>query len=130
MFENSNGSVKEAMPNTEVVAKGSFEGRDVRALDIAKRQIGYNFHPPANYFPLIVHEALMIEPTETENKDALDRFADALIKIAEKDKTCPELLREAPHITPFGRMDEAKSARVGVAFLVAGGLRQPVISVQ
>lgn len=72
----------------------------------------------------------MIEPTETENKDALDRFADALIKIAEEVKTCPELLREAPHITPLGRMDEVKSARVGVVFLVAGGLRQPVISVQ
>jgi hypothetical protein len=51
----------------------------------------YNFHPPTNYFPLIVHEALMIEPTETENKDTLDRFADALIKIAEEAKTQPEL---------------------------------------
>jgi len=60
----------------------------------------YNFHPPTNYFPLIVHEALMIEPTETENKDTLDRFADALIKIAEEAKTQPELLHNAPSTTP------------------------------
>ncbi len=68
----------------EFVAEGQFEGSDVRALDIAKRLMDYNFHPPTNYFPLIVHEALMIEPTETENKDTLDAFADALIKIAEE----------------------------------------------
>ena len=95
----------------EFVAEGRFEGSDVRALDIAKRLMDYNFHPPTNYFPHIVHEALMIEPTETENKDTLDRFADALIKIAEEAKTSPELLHEAPHITPFGRMDEVKAAR-------------------
>ena len=91
--------------------KDSFEGSDVRALDIAKRLMDYNFHPPTNYFPLIVHEALMIEPTETENKDTLDAFADALIKIAEEAKTQPELLHNAPHTTPFGRMDEVKAAR-------------------
>jgi glycine dehydrogenase subunit 2 len=71
----------------------------------------YDFHPPTNYFPLIVHEALMIEPTETENKGTLDAFADALIKIAGEAKTTPELLYEAPHKTPFGRMDEVKAAR-------------------
>ncbi len=95
----------------EFVAEGQFEGSDVRALDIAKRLMDYNFHPPTNYFPLIVHEALMIEPTETENKDTLDAFADALIKIAEEAKSQPELLHEAPHNTPFGRMDEVKAAR-------------------
>ncbi len=68
----------------------------MRALDIAKRLMDYHFHPPTNYFPLIVHEALMIEPTETENKDTLDAFADALIKIAEEARTEPELLHEAP----------------------------------
>ena len=68
----------------EFVAEGRFEGSDVRALDIAKRLMDYGFHPPTNYFPLIVHEALMIEPTETENKDTLDAFADALIKIADE----------------------------------------------
>jgi glycine dehydrogenase subunit 2 len=95
----------------EFVAEGKVEGSDVRALDIAKRLMDYDFHPPTNYFPLIVHEALMIEPTETENKGTLDAFADALIKIAEEAKTSPELLHEAPHKTPFGRMDEVKAAR-------------------
>jgi glycine dehydrogenase subunit 2 len=95
----------------EFVAEGQFAGSDVRALDIAKRLMDYNFHPPTNYFPLIVHEALMIEPTETENKDTLDAFADALIKIADESKTSPELLHSAPHNTPFGRMDEVKAAR-------------------
>ncbi len=83
----------------------------IRALDVAKRLMDYDFHPPTNYFPLIVHEALMIEPTETENKVTLDTFADALLKIAEEARTQPELLKEAPHKTPFGRMDEVKAAR-------------------
>jgi glycine dehydrogenase subunit 2 len=95
----------------EFVAEGRFEGSELRALDIAKRLMDYDFHPPTNYFPLIVHEALMIEPTETENKDTLDRFADVLIQIAGEAKSQPELLHEAPHKTPFGRMDEVKAAR-------------------
>ncbi len=95
----------------EFVAEGRVEGSDIRALDIAKRLMDYKFHPPTNYFPLIVHEALMIEPTETENKDTLDAFADALIKIAGEAKASPELLHDAPHNTPFGRMDEVKAAR-------------------
>ncbi|MBV6396621.1 MAG: putative glycine dehydrogenase (decarboxylating) subunit 2 [Anaerolineales bacterium] len=95
----------------EFVAEGRFEGSDVRALDIAKRLMDYNFHPPTNYFPLIVHEALMIEPTETENKDTLDAFADALIQIAQEAKTDPDLLHNAPSTTLFGRMDEVKAAR-------------------
>ncbi|MEJ5225448.1 MAG: aminomethyl-transferring glycine dehydrogenase subunit GcvPB, partial [Anaerolineales bacterium] len=95
----------------EFVAEGRFEGTDIRALDISKRLMDYNFHPPTNYFPLIVPEALMIEPTETENKDTLDTFADALIKIAEEAKTNPDLVKTAPHTTPFGRMDEVKAAR-------------------
>ncbi len=95
----------------EFVAEGRFEGSDIRALDIAKRLMDYNFHPPTNYFPLIVHEALMIEPTETENKDTLDAFADALIKIAGEARSQPELLHNAPNTTRFGRMDEVKAAR-------------------
>ncbi|MCS7010524.1 MAG: aminomethyl-transferring glycine dehydrogenase subunit GcvPB [Anaerolineales bacterium] len=95
----------------EFVAEGKVEGSDVRALDISKRLMDYGFHPPTNYFPLIVHEALMIEPTETESKQTLDAFADALIRIAEEAKTQPELLKSAPHKTPFGRMDEVKAAR-------------------
>jgi len=95
----------------EFVMEGQFDGSDVRALDISKRLMDYNFHPPTNYFPLIVHEALMIEPTETENKDTLDAFADALIKIAEESKTTPEVVKSAPNNTQFGRMDEVKAAR-------------------
>jgi glycine dehydrogenase subunit 2 len=96
----------------EFVVEGQWAyAPGIRALDIAKRLMDYDFHPPTNYFPLIVHEALMIEPTETENKDTLDRFADAMVKIAEEAKSQPELLKEAPHKTPFGRMDEVKAAR-------------------
>jgi len=80
-------------------------------LDVAKRLMDYDFHPPTNYFPLIVHEALMIEPTETESKQTLDSFADALVKIAEEAHTQPELLKSAPHHTPVGRMDEVKAAK-------------------
>ncbi len=83
----------------------------VHALDIAKRLMDYNFHPPTNYFPLIVREALMIEPTETETKQTLDRFADVMLKIAEEAHQQPELLREAPHSTPVGRLDEVKAAK-------------------
>jgi len=93
-----------------------LEGRwadapDIHALDIAKRLMDYKFHPPTNYFPLIVHEALMIEPTETESKETLDLFAETLIKIAAEAHTTPELLKEAPHNTPVGRVDEVKAAK-------------------
>lgn len=83
----------------------------IHALDIAKRLMDYKFHPPTNYFPLIVHEALMIEPTETESIQTLDAFADAMLKIAEEARTQPELLKEAPHITPIGRLDELRAAK-------------------
>lgn len=95
----------------EFVAEGHWKDIEISALDIAKRLIDYNFHPPTNYFPLIVHEALMIEPTETENKQTLDAFADTLLKIAEEAKANPELLKTAPHNTPVGRLDEVKAAR-------------------
>jgi glycine dehydrogenase subunit 2 len=71
----------------------------------------YRFHPPTNYFPLIVPEALMIEPTETESKQTLDNFVDVLIKIAKEAHSEPELLKTAPHITPVGRLDEVKAAK-------------------
>lgn len=96
----------------EFVAEGHWnDAPEVSALDIAKRLIDYNFHPPTNYFPLIVHEALMIEPTETENKQTLDEFADTLLKIAEEAHTNPQLLKEAPHNTTVRRMDEVKAAK-------------------
>ncbi len=96
----------------EFVLEGVWpDAPDIHALDIAKRLMDYNFHPPTNYFPLIVHEALMIEPTETENKQTLDQFAEALIKIAEEAHATPDLLHQAPHNTPVGRLDEVKAAR-------------------
>jgi len=95
----------------EFVAHGDVEGTDVRALDVAKRLIDYGFHSPTNYFPLIVHDALMIEPTETESKETLDAFAGAMAHIAEEARTNPELLHAAPHTTPVTRLDEVKAAR-------------------
>ena len=96
----------------EFVLEGRWaDAPDIHALDIAKRLMDYKFHPPTNYFPLIVHEALMIEPTETESKETLDLFAETLIKIAEEAHTTPELLKEAPHDTPVGRLDEVKAAK-------------------
>jgi len=68
-------------------------------------------HPPTNYFPLIVHDSLMIEPTETESKQTLDAFADALIRIADEAHTDSGVLKSAPHNTPVGRLDEVKAAR-------------------
>jgi glycine dehydrogenase subunit 2 len=95
----------------EFVIEGRVEGApDIRALDIAKRLMDYGFHPPTNYFPLIVHEALMIEPTETESKETLDAFAAALRQIAEEARTDPDLLHNAPHTTPLGRLDEVRAS--------------------
>jgi len=96
----------------EFVVEGVWEDAPgVRALDVSKRLIDYNVHPPTNYFPLIVHEALMIEPTETESLESLDYFADALLKIAEEAHTQPELLHEAPHHSPVRRCDEVLAAK-------------------
>lgn len=94
----------------EFVAMGDV-AEGIRTLDIAKRLIDYGFHPPTIYFPLIVPEALMIEPTETESKQTLDAFAEVMLKIAREAKENPELLREAPHNTPVGRLDEVAAAR-------------------
>jgi len=96
----------------EFVVEGVWkDAPGVRALDVSKRLIDYNVHPPTNYFPLIVHEALMIEPTETESLESLDYFADALLKIAEEAHTQPELLHEAPHHSPVRRCDEVLAAK-------------------
>ena len=96
----------------EFVADGRVPGSTgVHALDISKRLIDYGIHPPTNYFPLIVPEALMIEPTETESKETLDAFAAALLQIAEEARTQPELLHDAPHNAPLRRLDEVKAAK-------------------
>ncbi len=83
----------------------------VKALDISKRLMDYGFHPPTNYFPLIVPEAMMIEPTETESKETLDAFCDAMIAIAEEAETDPELVKNAPHSTVVGRLDETAAVK-------------------
>jgi glycine dehydrogenase subunit 2 len=96
----------------EFVLEGRWpEIEGVHALDISKRLMDFGFHPPTNYFPLIVREALMIEPTETETKETLDAFAAAMLQIAEEAKTNPDVLHEAPHVTPIGRLDEVQAAR-------------------
>jgi glycine dehydrogenase subunit 2 len=96
----------------EFVAEGRWsDAPGVRALDVAKRLMDFGFHPPTNYFPLIVHEALMIEPTETESKQVLDAFVEAMLKIADEARTQPEVLHAAPHATPVGRLDEVKAAK-------------------
>jgi glycine dehydrogenase subunit 2 len=83
----------------------------VSAADIAKRLMDYGYHPPTIYFPLIVPECLMIEPTETESKETLDAFCDAMLKIAAEVKTNPELVKSAPHSTIIGRLDEVKAVK-------------------
>jgi glycine dehydrogenase subunit 2 len=93
-----------------------FSGRKQKAqgaktLDIAKRMIDYGYHPPTIYFPLVVDESLMIEPTESETKETLDAFCEAMLAIAHEAETAPELLREAPHVAPLRRLDEATAAR-------------------
>ena len=96
----------------EFVCEGRFaDAPDVHALDVSKRLMDYRFHPPTNYFPLIVHEALMIEPTETESRETLDAFADALLRIAEEARTDPDLLHQAPHHAPVRRLDEVRAAK-------------------
>jgi glycine dehydrogenase subunit 2 len=83
----------------------------VTALDVAKRLMDFGFHPPTIYFPLVVPEALMIEPTETEAKETLDAFARALLEIAREARDDPEVIRSAPHGRPVGRLDEVRAAR-------------------
>jgi glycine dehydrogenase subunit 2 len=81
------------------------------ALDVAKRLMDYGFHPPTVYFPLVVPEALMVEPTETEAKETLDAFCDAMLAIAREAAEEPELLKEAPHHRPVKRLDEVRAAK-------------------
>jgi glycine dehydrogenase subunit 2 len=95
----------------EFVGRGAIDGTGVRALDVAKRLLDYGFHPPTNYFPLIVPEALMIEPTETESKPTLDAFVAAMRAIVGEARTDPALVKSAPHDTPVRRLDEVKAAR-------------------
>lgn len=91
--------------------KGWKEQYGVRTLDIAKRLLDYGVHAPTVYFPLIVEEAFMVEPTETESRESLDHFVAVMKRIRQEAETDPDLLHGAPYHTPVGRMDEAKAAR-------------------
>jgi glycine dehydrogenase subunit 2 len=91
----------------------------VQTLDIAKRLLDFGFHPPTVYFPLLVDEALMVEPTETEPRENLDAFADAIDRILEEAESDPEIAKQAPYTTPVRRLDEVKANRQPV-------VRQPL----
>ena len=91
----------------------------IRTLDLAKRLLDFGVHPPTVYFPLIVDEALLVEPTETETKETLDRFAETVAAILREAGEDPEVARGAPYTTPVRRLDEAGAARKPV-------LRQPL----
>jgi glycine dehydrogenase subunit 2 len=94
-----------------VLSDARLEDTGVTTLDVAKRLIDYGYHPPTIYFPLVVHGALMIEPTESESLEGLDRFVAALDEIAREARETPELVRGAPHRTRHGRLDETRAAR-------------------
>jgi glycine dehydrogenase subunit 2 len=94
-----------------VTLRRSKQDLGVSALDIAKRLLDYGYHAPTVYFPLLVPECLLIEPTETESLDMLDGFVDALIQIAREAREQPDLLHDAPHTLPVRRLDEVRAAR-------------------
>ena len=83
----------------------------IKTLDIAKRLIDYGHHPPTVYFPLVVAGAMMIEPTETESKETIDLFIEAMQAIAREAQENPEVIHAAPQATRLGRLDEARAAR-------------------
>ena len=113
-----------AFPDTpmhEFVLSGAPMKRalGVRTLDLAKRLLDFGYHPPTVYFPLLVEEALLVEPTETETKETLDGFAEAIAEILREAAEDPEIARNAPYTTPVRRLDEARAARKPV-------VRQPI----
>jgi len=99
-------------PMHEFVLSGERQLKyGVKTLDIAKRLLDFGVHAPTVYFPLIVHEAMMIEPTETESKESIENFADIMIQIAKEAQENPDILKNAPVNTPVSRLDEAGAAR-------------------
>ncbi|MGL6104946.1 aminomethyl-transferring glycine dehydrogenase subunit GcvPB [Romboutsia sp.] len=99
----------------EFVLGGLSKGvSDIKTMDIAKRLLDYGYHPPTIYFPLIISEALMIEPTESESLETIDEFIDAMKKIAQEAKEDPDLLKTAPHNTLIKRVDDARSVKVPI----------------
>jgi glycine cleavage system P protein (glycine dehydrogenase) subunit 2 len=103
-------------------ARGLKRAYGITALDVAKRLMDYGFHPPTIYFPLVVSEALMIEPTESEAKETLDAFADAMLAIVREAADDPDVVKEAPHSRPVRRLDEVGAAK---HLVVKYGFQQP-----
>ena len=97
----------------EFVLSGAPMKRElqIKTLDLAKRLLDHGVHPPTVYFPLLVDEALLIEPTETETKETLDAFADTIAEILREAREDPEVARNAPYTTPVRRLDEAAAAK-------------------
>jgi glycine dehydrogenase subunit 2 len=97
----------------EFVLSGAPMKRElkIRTLDLAKRLLDHGFHPPTVYFPLLVDEALLIEPTETETRETLDAFADVVADILREAREDPQIAREAPYSTPVRRLNEAAAAK-------------------
>ena len=111
-----------------VVSAGDVKRRSgIRALDIAKRIMDHGFHPPTMYFPLLVDEALMVEPTETETRETLEAFAAAIRAVVTEADADPETVRTAPHTTLVRRMDEARSARQPILVDPAVAARLPAL---
>jgi glycine dehydrogenase subunit 2 len=106
-----NAPYRENCMHEFVLSGTNLKKYGIRTLDIAKRLLDYGYHAPTIYFPLIVPESLMIEPTETESKESLDGFIDAMKSIAKEAKENPEILKNAPLSTPVGRLDEVKANR-------------------
>ena len=94
-----------------ITAKRQAKEQGVTAMDIAKRLLDFGFHAPTTYFPLLVPECLLIEPTETESKEALDAFISAMVKIRQEAGSDPQLLKGAPHTLPVRRLDDVRAAR-------------------
>jgi glycine dehydrogenase subunit 2 len=111
-----------------VFSDRSLEALGVQTLDVAKRLMDYGFHPMTIYFPLIVKGAMMIEPTESESREELDAFIEAMLSIAEEARRDPDLVRTAPHTTPIRRLDEVSAARNPVLRWVSSGALRPEVA--
>jgi glycine dehydrogenase subunit 2 len=109
-----------------VASAQNLHGDGVRALDVAKALLDRKFYAPTVYFPLVVPEAIMVEPTETESKDTLDSFARAIKEIVAQAKNDPQSLHEAPNSLPVGRLDEVAAARKINAYLM-GQSEDPIL---
>jgi glycine dehydrogenase subunit 2 len=94
-----------------VLSGRKLKEQGLRTLDVAKRLLDYGLHAPTVYFPLIVSEALMIEPTDSESKETLDVFIETMIRILEEAKENPDILKNAPQSTPVRRLDEVKAIK-------------------